>query len=469
MKNKFISNLLISGGASYISRGLLFLSSMITARLLTPEDFGIVALVTVFTGFLNIFSDSGISIAVIRSEYGNLYHRGLSTLLIYLGLTLMVLTFLISYPISIFYNKFELVFIAPFIGVMFLTNSMSGLASAVLNKQSKFKVLGLFEVISTVLSIVLIILFAWSGFKYWSIILPQLLISIIRIITFNYYANFNLRLLSWKYVRVSFEKTKNLIGHISGFNLVNYWSRNFDNLIVGKIYGADSLGIYGKAYGMLMLPISIVNGAINKVAFPTMVTMMRKGDGINSFYFTIMNVIFLISTLIGIPLILFPKSIVIFLWGNQWLRVSDILPYFGVLVLTQLVISFSGNIILIKKKDKQYMYFGWITGVFIITGIYVGSLFSFEAIPLTYAIAFLIGPLSYNAFYVHIKHLGFSVKEMIKLWMPMIIVSYLFITCIYFKYDFFIKLIISVILILYSFFKNRNLFLLTLNYLKSKN
>lgn len=466
--NKFISDLIISGSSSYVARALLFISSMITARLLTPEDFGIVALVTVFTGFLNVFADSGVSIAVIRTNYGYLYFRGLSTMLILLGVLLMILTFLISYPIALFYNKIELIFITPFIGVMFLTNSMGGVASALLNKRKKFKILGLYEVLSTILAIIITIILAFFGFNYWSIILPQFLISIIRIFVFIHYANFKINLVKWKYVRVSFIKTKNLIGHISGFNLVNYWSRNFDNLVIGKFYGAESLGIYSKAYAMLMLPLNIVNGAINKVAFPTMVEMKKKGDNINEFYLKIMNSIFFISTLIGIPLILFPKLIVEFLWGAQWVKVSDILPYFGVLIFTQLVVSFSGNIILLKEKDKQYMYFGWVTGVFLIIGIFIGSLFSFDAIPLAYALAFLIGPLFYNAFYVHVRHLGFTLNQMIKLWLPIIIASYLFIISIYFNYSFYFKLNISIILILYSVFINKETFIYILNFLKNK-
>ena len=101
-KKTLLKNILVSGGYNYLSQAISFLSSIIVSRLLTPESYGFVGIIAVFTGFLSIFSDSGISLAVIRSHYLHTYHKAVDTLALLVGTTLCLLTCALAYPISLF-------------------------------------------------------------------------------------------------------------------------------------------------------------------------------------------------------------------------------------------------------------------------------------------------------------------------------------------------------------------------------
>src|SRR5215212_6024583 len=108
-KKTLIRNILVSGGYNYLSQAIVFLSSIVVSRLLTPQSYGFVGIITVFTGFLSIFSDSGISMAVIRSNYLYTYYKSLDTVALLVGTILCVITCILAYPIAIFFRNTELV------------------------------------------------------------------------------------------------------------------------------------------------------------------------------------------------------------------------------------------------------------------------------------------------------------------------------------------------------------------------
>src|SRR5688500_2774423 len=95
-KKVLIKNILISGGYNYLAQAISFFSSVIVSRLLSPESYGFVGIITIFTGFLSIFSDSGISLAIIRSNFLYTYHKSVETLALVIGVSLFIITSLLS-------------------------------------------------------------------------------------------------------------------------------------------------------------------------------------------------------------------------------------------------------------------------------------------------------------------------------------------------------------------------------------
>src|SRR5690349_472736 len=124
-KKTLLKNILVSGGYNYLSQAISFLSSIIVSRLLTPESYGFVGLIAVFTGFLSIFSDSGISLAVIRSNYQYTYYKSVDTLALVVGTILCMLTCLLSFPIAMFFNKPALILPMIVMSLIFIFKSMT--------------------------------------------------------------------------------------------------------------------------------------------------------------------------------------------------------------------------------------------------------------------------------------------------------------------------------------------------------
>ncbi|MGN6214227.1 oligosaccharide flippase family protein [Parafilimonas sp.] len=418
----FFKNILITGGYSYLSQIISFFASFITSRLLLPSDFGLVGLITVFSGFITVFSDSGISMAIIRSDYRDTFYRGLNAVSIATGLLLCIITLLLIYPISLFYNSSQLILPGIAIAFLFIFRSLSIVPLAVLQKQLQFAFIGKTVFYSTVVATLSTICLAYVGFTYWSLIWSQY-VNIFIVIGLVYHkTNIKISLIKKPVLFKSFYLARKLIGSLMGFNAVNYWARNTDNLIVGKFYGTNELGVYNRAYLMLQLPLNLVTGLFNSVLFPSLVKFKKEGGDVQQEYYIILKVISIIAFPIALILILFPKGFVSILWGNNWNEVSQLLPYFGLLILTQTLLSTVGSIMVMEKMERLLMFAGWLSSGFIIAGIIYGATISLTAIAAFYALAFICLTLPLYILYVFKYKMKFKSGFLI-FWLSKLILS----------------------------------------------
>lgn len=422
-KKTFFKNVLVTGGYNYVSQIIVFFSSFITARLLLPENYGLVGLIAVFTNFISVFSDSGISLAVIKSDYGRSYQKGMDGLSLYTGLILFILTALLSWPIALFYNNNAIILPAIVLSLTFITRSMSIVRSALLSKDLRFNEIGKITLINTIVSVVFTIVLAYLGAEHWSIILPQIVTSVIAILFYENKTNLGYGIYPLAYIKIAFKHTRNSIKNLLGFNLINYWSRNSDNLIVGKLYGVNDLGIYNRAYSLLTLPLSLVTGLMGTVLYPSLKKLKSEGGDINKEYLFVLKIISVVVFPVAFIFILFPGELVLILWGENWLEVSTLLPYFGLLIFGQSLLSTTGNVLVLLNLERKLLVSGWVGAFFTITGIVVGSLYSLKGIAQFYSLSFIIFVLPFNMIYIFHKALLFKLKQLLIFWLPIIILS----------------------------------------------
>lgn len=422
-KASFFRNVLISGGYNYLAQGLTFLSSIIIARLLSPENYGLVGLITVFTGFVSVFSDSGISLAIIKSDYGYSYHKALESVAIIIGVMLFILTAIMAYPIALFYKNSSLIYPTIVLASTFVFRSLSLVRGALLSKALAFGYLGKVVLINTSITILLTIVLAYYGAQHWAIIIPQIVSAVLTFILYERRLGFKFKLYPFRYVRIAYRYTKTLIGSLIGFNLVNYWARNSDNLLVGKFYGVNDLGIYNRAYSLLMFPLSLITGLMGTVLYPSLKKLKNEGGDIYAEYMYVLKIISFLVFPISFILLLFPDLLVHLLWGDKWKQVAPLLPYFGILIFSQPLLSSVGNFLVLQEKEKTLMYSGWIGAVLTISSICFGAMFSLIAIVQCYALGFIIFVLPFNIIYIFYHTLQFRLKMLLKFWLPVILIS----------------------------------------------
>ena len=307
---------------------------------------------------------------------------------------------------------------------------------------------------------------AYWGLSYWSLIWSQF-INAACIIFFVYSINAKEFALVRKPVLIkSFFIAKCLIGNVIGFNCINYWARNADNLLAGKYYGIYDLGIYNRAYQMLQLPLNLITGLFNAVLFPSMVKFKNEGGNVAKEYYFILKIISFINLPVALILIIFPRQFVHILWGDNWLRVADLLPYFGLLIMTQTLNSTMGNLLVLENKEKALMISGWIGSALLIVGIIIGTTISLTAIAAFYALSFIALALPFQIIYVYKIQLGYS--SLLKYWAPKIIVCLLIWIGIYKHQQYLViyALIVWLLIILFDFRQEINKAPLILSRLK---
>lgn len=453
-QKSLFKNILISGGYNYLSQGISFLSSIIISRILSPGDYGLIGLITVFTGFIVIISDGGLSYALIRSDFGRTYQRVLTNLSWILGITLFLLTLILAYPISVFYKNDQLLWPTLVLSLTFLIRGFSLAQGALLAKQLQFGFLGKITLLCMIVSVSITIVMAYLGARYWSLVVPQIFTALITTFFYEKKVRLGFKIFPLNYLKVCFKHTKRLVFSVFGFNSITYWSRNSDNMVVGKWYGAAELGIYNRAYSLLLLPITLISALFNTILFPSMKKLQSEGGDIESEYYFVLKVITFLSYPLVLLFIIFPHGLVSLLWGKNWLQVATLLPYFGLLVFTQPLLPITGPLLMLKNKEREYMISGWVTAFFCVGSIVIGGLISLMAIVQFYSLAYISVVLIFQVFYVVIRNLGFNKKKVLIFWLPKIFLSMLIWVTLYFDLVI-IKYILLAIFTVYLIFDGR--------------
>ena len=429
----------------------------VLARLLTPKEFGVVAIVTVFTNFFYILSDSGLSVAVIQKRsFSNKEFFSLFILTFFLGISIATIFYFSGYLIADFYNNTVYVNISALLSISLFFNTINTVPAAILLRQKKFKEIGIRKVTVQIVTGIFAIYLAYNNFSYYSIIYRSILVSILIFL-------FNLKLSGLKFTRnIRLNVYKEILGYSVYqflFSVVNYFSRNSDNLLVGKVLGPASLGFYDRAYKLMLLPIGSLTQVITPVLHPVLAVHQDKPELIYNVYTKLVKFLALIGFPISIFLYFSAREIVLLLYGKQW---NATIPAFKFLALTvgiQMVLVSSGSIFqALGRTDYLFsagVFSSIITITAVLTGIFVGK--SIYAVAFLLIIAFIINFIQ-GYYLLFVKLFKKRLIELLKLLYPSLIIAFLVLVgnllfAVFFQMEsLFISLIVKVILFLLIYF-----------------
>lgn len=238
----------------------------ILSRLIDPSVFGLIAIITVFVNFFNILSDMGISSAIIQNK--KLTTKDIENIFsftFYLGFILGFLFILFSFFLAVFYNNKIYINISFILFFSIFFNTINMVPNVIILKNKNFIEMGIRTItISLVVGIITIIL-TLIGMNYYALILNSVLFSIF-IFIWNY-SKVKIRF-NFKVNFMSLDKIKKHSSFQFAFQVVNYFSRNMDNLLIGKFMSNNQLAYYDKSYKLMLYPIGMVTNVITPIMHP---------------------------------------------------------------------------------------------------------------------------------------------------------------------------------------------------------
>lgn len=422
-KKSFFSNIITLGSYNYSSELANFLASIVLARLLVPEEYGIVAMVAVFTNFALIFTGAGIGSDIIRSNYGMTYHKAMANLSLHLSMVLFVLMCLLSYPIARFYDNMNLIWPTIVLASQFLFRGMSMAHYAVLMKKLKFKYMGKVTFFTTLVSISLMIILALLNFSYWSLIIPLVIVEFIKYLLFSKATKIRFKIYPFYYTIAAYRKAKTIIWNILGVSVINYWSKNIDKLLIGKSFGESPLGIYNRGARFLDLSLRLIARLFGTVLYPSLKNLDDNKGNVREEYINILGVISLLNFPVAAILILIPDTFVLILWGPNWTEVSVFLPYFGLLTLTQTLIHTNDVMFKLLRKEHKLFIITMISASVMIIAIVAGSMFSVLKVAQLLALAYLAIIIPFQLIFGFIKGLNYNIKTIFRFWGPKLLLT----------------------------------------------
>ena len=309
-------------------------SLVVLARLLRPEDFGLVGMVTAFTGVLNLFRDFGLSSAAIQR--GNVTPAQSSTLFwinILVGLALGLLTLAIAPAIAIFYHEPRLLGVTAVVATAFVFNAAGVQHSVLLQRELRFTALAVINTIGLVLATVLAVAGAAVGFGYWALVIMTIGLPLFTTIgcwlTTAWVPGRPRRL-------VGIRSMLNFGGTVTLNGLVYYLASNADKVLLGRVWGVDALGVYGRAYQLINIPTDNLNSAAGEVAFSALSRLQADPSRLRNYFLKGYSLILAATLPVTMACAIFADDVVAVLLGPKW---SAVAPIFRALAPTILVFA----------------------------------------------------------------------------------------------------------------------------------
>lgn len=329
----------IRGGvAKIVAQGANFAlrigSLMILARLLSPVDFGLVGMVTAVTGVLSLFREFGLSTASVqRAEINEGQISTLFWINLAVGGVLGALALAIAPLVAAFYHEPRLFSVTIVLAAGFIFNGAGVQHSALLQRQLRFTTIAGIEIASLLTSSVISIVMALRGYGYWALVAWSVTLPVASTI--------------FMWLQTGWFPGRPRLGtgmrSMMGFGtivtlnyLVVHVAYNLDKVLLGRFFGAEITGIYGRAYQLVTLPTDNLNSAVGSVAFPVMSRIQDQPERLRSYFLKAYSLVLAVTIPITLVAGLFASDLVAVVFGPQW---GDTVPVFRLLVPTILVFA----------------------------------------------------------------------------------------------------------------------------------
>jgi PST family polysaccharide transporter len=388
LKQKTISGIGWNSVGNIARQIFQVLSLVIMARLLSPEDFGIFAILMIFVAFFNIFASMGTSQAIIHLDSPS---QGILSSIFYfnfvVGLFLFVLLYVLAWPISAFFTNPDLVHYLQWIGLNFIIGALSLVQKVLLEKQMLFKRVVAIETIALALSFFVGITAAFYGYGVYSLIIMTLSGSAILTIGLWFSGHWRPSLsFDFQDIKLIWNYSFNL----TSFSFINYFARSADQFLIGKFIGASSLGMYSLAYKIMLYPLDNISRVIVRVLFPAFSEIKHDNTRFKNAYIKAISFIALVTFPLMMGLLATANTFVAVAFGDKWIGMATLLMILAPIGMMQSIVTTVGSIYMAKGNTGLMFKIGAVNAVITVLSFIVGLPYGVEGVAIAYALANLI-------------------------------------------------------------------------------
>jgi len=360
-------------------------SLMVLARLIGPKDFGLVGMVTAVIGVLSLFKDFGLSTATIQRA--SITDEQISTLFwvnMLVGMILTIVSVAVAPAVAAFYHEPRLFMLTAVLALGFLLNAAGVQHSAVLQRQMRFTALAVIDIISLVISTAAGIGIAIRGYGYWSLVAIALLGPLVTTVGVWVTA-------AWvpgmPRQRVGLRPMMRFGGTVTLNGLVVYVAYNLEKVLLGRFWGAEALGFYGRAYQLTNIPTDNLNSAVGVVAFSALSRLQSEPERLKSYFLKGYSLVLGLTLPITILCALFANDAIFVLLGPKWKESAPILRLLAPTILAFAMINPFGWLLYALGRVGRSLKIALVIAPLVITGYLIGLPHGAKGIALGYSAA----------------------------------------------------------------------------------
>lgn len=362
----------------FMRQGVQFVVSIVLARILVPEDFGVIAMLAMFIGVAGVFIDSGFSSALIQRQ--NTTHTDESTVFFFnlgMGAVAALLLCAAAPWIATFFKQPVLQYLTYAMAFNLFVNAFGSIHNTLLSKEMNFKTLAKVGVVSSVVAGALAIYMASQGYGVWSLAGHSVVSGIVTVLLLWLWHPWRP---AWTFSFASLRSFFRFGGYTMAATLTDVFSTNLYLIMIGKMYSVRDVGFYDRAQRTQQLPITLMMGIINRVAYSAFATVsedkarlvrgLRQAQAVSMF----VN----IPILVGV--IILAEPLVLTLFGAQWLPCVPILQVLGLGGLIWPLHVLNLNILIAQGRSDLFFKITMFKKVFTISLTVAASFYGVMAI-----------------------------------------------------------------------------------------
>lgn len=428
LKKEFINGVL--WGIIQNFSGILvgFVITILLARKLMPEDYGLINMLAIFNVLSLVLVDSGFGQALIQKknvssiDYSSVFYFN-----IVFSLCIYIALYLLAPFIADFYHTPKLILIAKVSFLLIPINSLAIVQHTILTKELKVKKIALVTVISSLFSGAIGLFFAYNNYGVWALVAQTLSMYLIRVIILWLVSDWRpICAFSFNSIKSIFSFSMNLLGVYFSAAIFN----NIYVVLIGRYFNINDVGYYNQAQRLEQTATSSLNSAIQAVTFPAFSKIQSDKKKLLNVYKRIITFALFINFPIMLGLVIPAADIVKILLSEKWL---PCVPYFRLLCVVGSIYPLHMiNINVIKALGKGRLYFRLdiFKRILMILGIFITIRFSIYYLLCSYLVTTLISVVV-NSYFCG-KNIGYSLKNQIKDIVPIVFSTFVFLTVLYF-------------------------------------
>ena len=299
----------------WMVQALSWASTLIVARLLSPDDFGLVAIAMVYLGFVQLVSEFGLTAAVITDRDLKSHQIAqFNSMSVLLGVAGLCVSLVVATPLADFFSAQEVRVIIFVASASFVVAGLQMVPNALLQKELRFKLLALIDVAKAVAQIICTLVLALLGFQYWALVLGNLLgIVVGTVLTLmNRSHSF-----AWPRPR-QIHSALAFSWHVFVSRLSWYLVSNADFFVVGRVLGKTALGFYSLGWTLATIPVEKITAVVSRVTYPIFASIQTDRAALCRYLLTLTELLSLVIFPVAFGMALVAQDFVILLLGQKW-------------------------------------------------------------------------------------------------------------------------------------------------------
>jgi PST family polysaccharide transporter len=347
-----------------------FASIVFIARLLSPEEYGIAAMVAPVTAFVLLFQNLGLNQAVVQVKTLSPEHTN-ALFWINIGASIVIAAVLLAIAplVGWFYEDLRPAYLTAATAATIVVTGLNRQHMALMNRNMEFTRLSMLDVLAAVVTFAATLAAAYSLRSFWALWIGAFVGAL-----------FNTALVwflsPWRpSFRVSFAGTRGMLvfgANLTGFNIVNFFARNLDTVLIARAWGATAVGLYDRSYKLMMFPLQNINQPLGRVMLPALSRANNDPKRYRRMFLLSITALSLVSVPGVMVAAMLSDVVISVLLGPRWTEAAPIFLWLSIAAIGQPINNATGWLFISSGRTREMMYWGFFSSAAMVAAFVIG-------------------------------------------------------------------------------------------------